>query len=189
MEPVLIVSSDEKKGEMLRQILDPGRCEGIISAKTAGQSRELYHRYDLGLVIINSPLTDCQAEELAEELLENTGAGVILLTSPECEEQAEKRLLPLGGYVMAKPISKKIFLKAVRLMVAMRMRVQRINGENLRLQKKIDDIRIINRAKYVLMEYLSMTEQQAHRYLEKQAMDLRLTKLEVAKNLLSTYDG
>ena len=52
-----------------------------------------------------------------------------------------------------------------------------------------DDIRIINRAKYILMEYLSMTEPQAHKYLEKQAMDMRLTKIEVAENLLSTYDG
>ena len=39
------------------------------------------------------------------------------------------------------------------------------------------------------IEYLSMSEAQAHKYIEKQAMDLRLTRLEVAKNLLSTYDS
>ena len=64
-----------------------------------------------------------------------------------------------------------------------------IRRENLMLHKKLDDIKIINRAKAILMQYLSMTEQQAHRYLEKQAMDLRITRVEVAKNLLSTYDS
>ena len=59
----------------------------------------------------------------------------------------------------------------------------------MRLKKQIDDIRLINRAKYILMEYLSMTEAQAHRYLEKQAMDMRITKAEVAKSILSTYEN
>ena len=34
-----------------------------------------------------------------------------------------------------------------------------------------------------------MTEAQAHRYLEKQAMDMRITKAEVAKSILSTYEN
>ena len=64
-----------------------------------------------------------------------------------------------------------------------------VQKENVRLKKQIDDIRLINRAKYILMEYLSMTEAQAHRYLEKQAMDMRITKAEVAKSILSTYEN
>ena len=64
-----------------------------------------------------------------------------------------------------------------------------LQKENYKLHKKVEDSRIINRAKCILMEYLSMSEAQAHKYIEKQAMDLRLTRLEVAKNLLSTYDS
>ena len=64
-----------------------------------------------------------------------------------------------------------------------------VQKENVRLKKQIDDIRLINRAKYILMEYLSMTEAQAHRYLEKQAMDMRVTKAEIAKSILSTYEN
>ena len=71
----------------------------------------------------------------------------------------------------------------------MQKRLGGVQKENVRLKKQIDDIRLINRAKCILMEYLSMTEPQAHRYLEKQAMDLRITKAEVAKSLLSTYEN
>ena len=58
----------------------------------------------------------------------------------------------------------------------------------MRLQDKIEEIRLVSRAKCVLIEVLGMTEPQAHRYLEKQAMDLRCTRREVAQGVLSTYE-
>ena len=73
-------------------------------------------------------------------------------------------------------------------MEAAEYRMQRIQQENEELRQQMDETRIISRAKSVLIRYLSMTEPQAHRYLEKQAMDLRITKLEAARRLLSTYD-
>jgi response regulator NasT len=60
--------------------------------------------------------------------------------------------------------------------------------ENAKLQVKLDEIKMVNRAKCVLMQYLKLTEPQAHRYIEKQAMDTRETKLEVAKSILLRYE-
>ena len=107
----------------------------------------------------------------------------------ENEAAADSKVAAFGAFVISKPLNRQLFSKAVRYMQAAQNRMNGIRRENVKLQKKIEEIRLINRAKYILMEYLSMTEQQAHRYLEKQAMDLRITKLEVAKNLLSTYDS
>ena len=42
--------------------------------------------------------------------------------------------------------------------------------------------------KLSINEYLQMSEPQAHRYLEKQAMDMRLTRAEVARSVLQTYE-
>ncbi|MPN40452.1 hypothetical protein SDC9_187989 [bioreactor metagenome] len=63
-----------------------------------------------------------------------------------------------------------------------------LQKENRKLQTTIEEIRLIDRAKCALIQCLLMTEPQAHRYLEKQAMDLRLTKREVAENILKTYE-
>lgn len=79
--------------------------------------------------------------------------------------------------------------KSIKLLEATKHRLEGVRKENIKLQKKIEDIRTINRAKYVLMEYLSMSEPQSHRYLERQAMDQRITKVEVAKRILSTYEN
>ena len=51
----------------------------------------------------------------------------------------------------------------------------------------MEDIRVVNKAKWFLIEQLKMTEQEAHRYIEKQAMDRCVTKRVIAENILSTY--
>ena len=79
--------------------------------------------------------------------------------------------------------------KAVKLISASRRRILGLKNENVRLQKKIEEIRLVDRAKCALIEYLGMTEAQAHRHIEKQAMDLRMTRREVAQGILQTYES
>ena len=50
-------------------------------------------------------------------------------------------------------------------------------------------MKLINRAKFMLMQYLGFDENQAHKYLEKQAMDKRITRLEVAIEIIKIYEN
>ena len=49
------------------------------------------------------------------------------------------------------------------------------------------EIRLENRAKLLLIQCLSMTETEAHRYIQQQAMDRHLSKREVIENIIRTY--
>ena len=51
----------------------------------------------------------------------------------------------------------------------------------------MEEIRIVNKAKWALIENLKMSEEDAHRYIEKQAMDERTTKRIIAENIIRTY--
>ena len=57
------------------------------------------------------------------------------------------------------------------------------------MQKKMDEIQLINRAKLLLIEKLGKSEAESHRFIEKQAMDLRKTKKEIAESIIRTYDN
>ena len=89
--------------------------------------------------------------------------------------------------VLAKPFGRAMFSQTLRLGLAARRRMLGLRNENIQLQKKIEEIRIVDRAKCVLMEVLALSEPQAHRYLEKEAMDRRITRREVAEQVLRTY--
>ena len=70
----------------------------------------------------------------------------------------------------------------------MSARLAKMERKNKTLQEKMADIRTVNRAKWLLIENLNMTERDAHYYIEKQAMDMRLSRHEVAENIIRTYD-
>ena len=57
-----------------------------------------------------------------------------------------------------------------------------------KLQYKIEDIRLTAKAKYLLMIYENKTEEQAHKYIERQAMNQRRQKKEIAKEIIDYYD-
>ena len=62
-----------------------------------------------------------------------------------------------------------------------------LEKKTLSIEEKMEEIRLVNRAKWVLIQNLKMTEPDAHRYIEKQAMDTCTTRLEIAKEIIKTY--
>ena len=50
------------------------------------------------------------------------------------------------------------------------------------------EIRSVNHAKWLLIERTNMSESDAHRYIEKQAMDSCVKKSEIAENIIKTYE-
>ena len=72
-------------------------------------------------------------------------------------------------------------------MGAVRERLRALERKTSTLGEKMEEIRTVNRAKWLLIEHLKMTENDAHRYIEKQAMDRCVSKSEIAKSIISTY--
>ena len=64
-----------------------------------------------------------------------------------------------------------------------------LKQKNEELTSKLEDVKYISRAKIVLMRSLGYTEEQSHRYIEKKAMDLRVSRRKVAMDILKTYEA
>ena len=76
---------------------------------------------------------------------------------------------------------------ALQWMTCARERLRKFEKKTLSLEEKIESIRYVNRAKLLLVQELNMDEADAHRYIEKQAMDRCVPKLEIAKEIIKTY--
>ncbi len=190
MESVLVVSSSEKGEAMLGELLKNAAFSQINLAKNGGEARRLMNQQiNDELVIVNTPLSDEWGHDLAITLAENSDAGIILLVKSEYADEIAHKVEDYGVFVVPKPLSRSFFYQALKLVAASRKRLMHLQSENVKLQTKIEDIRMVNRAKYALIEYLHMTEPQAHRYIEKQAMDLRKNRREIAEWILETYES
>lgn len=189
MEQVLVVSSSKKGCETLTELLKKQSFKSIIVTNSGSQARRTLREASFDLLVINAPLSDELGYELALMAVETTNTGVLLLVKNDLADEARARVEDFGVFVVTKPLSPEFFYQALKLVQASRRRLIGLKEENTVLQKQIQDIRLVNRAKCVLIQYLSMTEPQAHKYIERQAMDQRASKSEVAQGILRTYES
>ena len=110
-----------------------------------------------------------------------------MFTRAENFSELSSVLAPHGVLTLPKPTSPELTEEVVELMCATRERLRRIEIKKSFADERMEDIRVVNKAKWFLIEQLKMTEQEAHRYIEKQAMDRCVTKRVIAENILSTY--
>ena len=181
---VLSVAAAEKFHTSLRDLLPAGRYDPVHSAFDAAEARRriLESRYDI--IVISAPLRDEFGTHLAQHFAENSGAGILLLVKPEYFSDVSAQVTPLGVLTLEKPTSPQLMQQCMELLCGTRERLRRMEQKSASIEDKMAEIRLVNRAKWVLIEKQGMSEQDAHRYIEKQAMDRCVSKRVVAEEIL-----
>lgn len=189
MDSVLVVSAAEKSVNFFMESLSANGCTDIVTVTSCGQARRLLIENNFDLCIVNAPLPDENGLSFAKALALEGKSQVMLLVKAEYYDEISSKVEDAGVFTLSKPLSRTLFWNVLKLCTAAAVRAKRMRTENERLVQKLDDIRIVNRAKCVLIEYLKMSEAEAHKYIEKQAMDLRQTRRSVAEAVLRTYEN
>ncbi|MGN0601864.1 MAG: ANTAR domain-containing response regulator [Oscillospiraceae bacterium] len=190
MDKILIVSGNEKASAAMVGLVKDVFPQCSLSLINSGlEARKIAAENDYDAVIINCPLPDEYGFELAELISDSSMASCVMIVKSDNADAVSERVEDLGVMVIPKPLSRSVFHHSLRFISASRKRLLGLQSENLKLHKKLEEIRIINRAKFALMQYLNFSEQQAHRYIEKQAMDTRCTKKDVALKIIKMYEN
>lgn len=184
---VALVSSSEKFNGAMLPLLPKNRFSPISVYRDTKSARRVIFKEKPDIVIINTPLPDDFGTRLALDVSETDGVCVLLFTRAENFSELSSVLAPHGVLTLPKPTSPELTEEVVELMCATRERLRRIEIKKSFAEERMEDIRVVNKAKWFLIEQLKMTEQEAHRYIEKQAMDRCVTKRVIAENILSTY--
>lgn len=188
MGKVLLVSSTERGISSLSSLLQESRGAYDVTISHSGvEARRTILDNDWDLVVINAPLCDESGEQLACMVTERTLGAAIMVVRTEYLAETEAQVQDHGVLVVTKPLVRQVFFQTLNLARALSRRLANLKDENQKLQKKIEEIKVVDRAKWTLIRNLGMDEQQAHRYIEKQAMDLRKSRLEIASSILKTY--
>ncbi len=184
---VLIASSSDKFTDAITGMLPEGRYRPVkIAGSVSEARRELLERaYDV--VIINAPLPDEFGNRFAVDLCRTGGAGVMLFVKSEHFEEISGKLGDYGVMVLARPTSPSLVAQSLALVCATRERMKRVEQKAQTMEEKMEEIRLVNRAKWILIDQLKMSEPDAHRYIEKTAMDRCVTKRAVAQSIIRTY--
>lgn len=181
---ILLVSNAEKFNLSLLSALPEHRYYPIrvVSGVTAARRELLERSYDI--VIINTPLPDDYGTRLAIDLSSEIGLGVLLFVRAENFNEVYDQVTDYGVLTVSKPASGQIVLQSLFLLCATRERLRTMERKTASLEEKMEEIRLVNRAKWALIDAKGMSEADAHRYIEKTAMDNCVTRREVAQKII-----
>ena len=188
LEQIMTVAGNEQGQQLLQQLLQERQLSVACGASSGLEARRQLEQQQFDLVVVNAPLSDEHGEAVAR-LAFRQGAAVILLVKAEQADAVWERIGKTGIYLIAKPFKRAVFLQTLQCIGVQAERIRQLQAERDRLNRQIQDVNLLNRAKLVLIQVLKLSEPQAHRYIEKQAMDLRITKREVAEGIINTYEN
>lgn len=187
MGRALIVSAGASSNEYISaRLAELGYTRPTIIPSGAEARRRMLES-DFELIVVNAPLPDEFGHELCSSAVEKTDAGVVLLAKAAAAEQLLAPMSEQGVLLLSKPFSNTLFRRP-HLAAASNHRLQLLRQENARMQEKIAQVRLVSHAKCCLVEREQMSEDAAHRYIEKHAMDTRRSRAEIAQEILDSYE-
>lgn len=185
---LLIVSGSEQFIMTVRNALPSGKMRLIDCRGSAAAARRSVLEKSYDIVVIGAPLPDESGLELALDIASAGSAGVLIAVPPEVYDSILEKVSELGVLAVSKPVSRFTAQTAVKFLMAVQDRMTRLRQETARALEKTDEIRKIDRAKFLLMEKKHLTEDEAHRYIGKLAMDNAVTRLRVAMVIIDKYE-
>ncbi len=181
----LIVSASEKFNSLLSPILTESGYSPVIYASSVSAAKRKYLEKTFDIVIINAPLPDDSGDSFAADVCTRKNSVCMMIVKSDILEETNSRLVEQGVFVMAKPFAQGTLYMALKWLESARERLRIVDARTPSLEEKMEEIRIVNRAKWVLIEKKSMSEEEAHHYIEKQAMDTSSTRRTVAERIIN----
>ncbi len=184
----LIVASTIQQQHALSEVMYKSGIDCVVCSSAAEARRESLCR-PFDIFIVNGGLPDERGNELSSSLAETNDCGGIYIDDFTRVDMFGDDLGKMGVISLVRPLTKTALGDAVRMLVIANERVRALRIENSELKAKLEDEKCVFRAKITLMRSLGYSEEQAHKYIEKKAMDCRQSRRKVAMDILKTYEA
>ena len=184
---VLIVSAAESFNDALSALLPNSKYSPTHFVSNISAAKRALAERAFDFVIINSPLPDDIGTRFAIDTGSSKETVVLLMVRAELQAEIYDKVAEHGVFVLPKPTSKPTMAIALSWLSSAREKLRKTEKKTLSIEEKMEEIRIVNRAKWLLIGELKLDEPEAHRYIEKQAMDRCVSKRVVAEEIIKTY--
>lgn len=184
---ILIVSATDKFTSAFADLLPETRYSPVHTAASVNAAERILAEKTFDFVIINAPLPDDMGTRFAIDTSTSKQSAVLLLVKSDVHAGIHDKVAEYGVFTLSKPTSKPTMIHALNWLESARERLRQFEKKSLSIKEKMAEIRLVNKAKWILISELKMNEPDAHRYIEKQAMDRCITKQTIAEEIIKTY--
>ena len=176
MDQIILALESEKSCRRAKEILESSGTASCLICTSADQVRRTVHKFRITVVVCGHKLGDQSAELLAEDL--PLTCSMLVLAS-----QGRLDLIQNDDiFRLPTPVSRQDLASTVRMLLRMGHRLERF----IPLRRSPEEQTVIQQAKHLLMDRHGMTEEQAHRFLQKRSMDNGAKLVQTAQLILDS---
>jgi len=180
----ILVAEDEAliRMDLVEMLIEAG-YEVVAEASDGAQAIEFaqIHKPDLAILDVKMPILD--GISAAEKII--AIAPVLMLTAFSQRELVERaRDAGVMAYVV-KPFSIGDLVPAIEIAISRHLQMRSLADEVADLHERLETRKTIDRAKGILMQALNLSEPEAFSWIQRAAMDRRLTMKQVAEAVIS----
>ena len=181
---VLLVSASEKLNTAVASALPSTDFWPVRTVRSISQARRLTLENPFDLILVNSPLPDGSGLSFCIDVCSKSESGVLLLVPGEDYEETYYQALPHGVMTLSRPVTRDVLTHSLRLLCAVRERLRSVGKAQATVEEKMEELRLVNKAKWILMERRGMKEDEAHKAILRRAMERRISKKEAAEQII-----
>ena len=182
---ILVVDDDPVSGQQLKEILSQLRYSVVGIAGDGYDAVELCKELhpDVVLIEIDMPIFD--GLSAAETILEENLSDCVVFLTAKYNDRWIERAVQVGSsaYIM-KPVSLPAVHAAIEVAYAQSRRLQQVRSEARKIQQKLEEVLLIDRAKALVAQERNISENEAFHELQRLAMNKRCTMLSIAETVV-----
>ncbi|MCD7749933.1 MAG: ANTAR domain-containing protein [Oscillospiraceae bacterium] len=184
---LLLVTNSDDTAAQFAGLLPADRFASELSVCSPYEAGYVLNKSAFDVVVIDESVPSADGVKLGADAVNNGAAGVLLLAGPERFETTSSYAEAYGFMTLKSPVDPSLLRQSLNMMANVSDRLHQLESKAESLEAKMDEMRLVNRAKLILIQQFKMTEKDAHRFIEKNAMDRCVKRRVIAENIIRTY--
>ncbi|WP_377326226.1 ANTAR domain-containing response regulator [Pimelobacter simplex] len=182
----MVIAEDETLIRMdLAEMLAEEGYDVVGQAGDGQRAIELAEELRPDLVILDVKMPVLDGIAAAEAIASQRIAPVVMLTAFSQRDLVERAREAGAMSYLVKPFSQSDLVPAIEMALSRFAEIVQLESEVTDLKERLATRKAVDRAKGILQEELSLSESEAFRWIQKTAMDLRMSMREVAEGVVT----
>lgn len=173
MEKIIVAFENEATCRRVSEMIESSGTASCINVHSCGEVRRITNKARINIVVCGYKLADGSAEALHEDLPPT--CSMLMVAS-----QAQLELVDEDIFRLPAPISRISLVASVQML----FQVNRRLNKYVKPRRSSADQQLVEEAKQLLMDRHGMTEEQAHRFIQKKSMDNGAKMVQTAQMIL-----
>ncbi|TCK92430.1 response regulator receiver and ANTAR domain protein [Natranaerovirga hydrolytica] len=140
------------------------------------------------ICVVDGYMKGLNTQDIAEVVIFEKISPIVVLVS-EYELQNYAQLNQESLFVpIIKPLNKNMLLNTIDILLKTNRNIQKLEKEVTTLKDGKSEKEVINKAKKLLIDHMCLTEDEAHRRIQKQSMEKGIQKIKIAEAIIMMYE-